>query len=296
MVAALASLFFGATVFATRFAMRETDAFTLALLRFGIGAVLLAPMLVRYGQRFSGAELRSVLILGVLSYALMPIALGEGLRFTYSSRAALIMASHSFMTLLLARWRGDEEITLRKLLGIALTLAGLAVGLTRAPSTHGDPNLWLGDALVFVAALCTAIYNVYARPLLRHHPPLVVTAGTMTAGALATVPLAAAAAWTHGLPSFTAPGWAAVLFIGTFGAAIGYGLWVWALRATTPSRVAVFLALNPLAATVLGVAYLGEPLGPEFILGMVIVWAGILVVVGSPAPSAAASDRAPARS
>ena len=66
-------------------------------------------------------------------------------------------------------------------------------------------------------------------------------------------------------------------YIGVFGAAIGYGLWVWALKHITPARVAVCLALNPLSATVLGAVLLGEPISPRFIGGLLLVAAGIVV-------------------
>lgn len=45
-------------------------------------------------------------------------------------------------------------------------------------------------------------------------------------------------------------------------------------------RVAVFLSLNPLTATLLGVALLGEPIGSAFIAGGAIVIAGIVVAHG----------------
>ena len=76
---------------------------------------------------------------------------------------------------------------------------------------------------------------------------------------------------------FTPLGWAAVLYIGTFGASVGYSLWVFALKNTTPTRVAIFLSLNPLAATLLGWALLAEPLTPRFVIGLIAVLAGIMI-------------------
>lgn len=72
--------------------------------------------------------------------------------------------------------------------------------------------------------------------------------------------------------------------MGTFGAAIGYSLWVWALERTTPTRVAIFLTLNPLTATFLGGALLDEPITWRFIAGLVVVLAGI-VITNSPEPA-----------
>jgi drug/metabolite transporter (DMT)-like permease len=66
-----------------------------------------------------------------------------------------------------------------------------------------------------------------------------------------------------------------VLFLGVCGGALAFGLWIWALRHSTPSRVAVFLALNPITAIMLGVVLLGEPVTLRLALALVMVLAGI---------------------
>ena len=52
-------------------------------------------------------------------------------------------------------------------------------------------------------------------------------------------------------------GWMAVLLIG-LSSGIGYILWLWALKHTTPTRVTVFLSLSPITASLLGALILGE--------------------------------------
>ena len=64
-------------------------------------------------------------------------------------------------------------------------------------------------------------------------------------------------------------------FLGTLGGAVGFGLWTWALQRSTPSRVAVFLALNPITAIALGALLLGEPVTIRLLLGLAAVLAGI---------------------
>ena len=82
--AALGSVFFGGMVFATRFVVAETDPVTLAFLRAAIGAACLAPVLIwGRGPRVSRQDLAGVAALGVLLYAVMPLCLAVGLRFTY---------------------------------------------------------------------------------------------------------------------------------------------------------------------------------------------------------------------
>jgi drug/metabolite transporter (DMT)-like permease len=277
--AASASLIFGGMVFSTRFVIGQTDAWTLAFLRFGIGAACLTPIaLGRRTLRLERADWIPVARLGIAGYGAMSVLLGAGLRLTYASRGSLILVSQSFLTLLFACWRGEERFTRAKLIGTGLAACGLALAVSR-PATATGPRaaMWVGDVLVFGAAVCISVYNAYSRPYLRRYPPMAFTALTMTAAGVALLPLAVGIAVARGLPTLTPVGWTAVAYIGVFGAAIGYGLWVWALKQITPTRVAVCLALNPLAATVLGAALLGEPITSRFVGGFLLVAAGIVV-------------------
>jgi drug/metabolite transporter (DMT)-like permease len=285
--AALASVFFGGMVFATRFVIGQTEPITLAFFRCGIGAACLLPVLlpVLLRERPGRARVRredwpGVAGLGLLLYTVMPVSLAIGLQYTYASRGALVLASQPFLTLLLSRWRGEERLSAAKIAGLGLTVAGLALALGGRGAGAVSPSVWLGDAVTLFAALCVSIYTVWSRPYLQRYPPLVFTALTMGVGALALLPAAGAMAWLRGWPALTPSGWAALLYIGTFGAALGYWLWCWALERTTPMRVAVFLTLNPLTATLLGVALLGEPIGLPFVAGGAIVVVGIVVAHG----------------
>jgi len=116
---------------------------------------------------------------------------------------------------------------------------------------------------------------VWSRPMLmRYGAPPVTTIG-MVAGSLALAPLAFADGFTTHLRTITPAGWGAVLFLGTLGGAVGFGLWTWALQRSTPSRVAVFLALNPITAIALGALLLGEPVTIRLLVGLAAVLSGI---------------------
>lgn len=277
--AAAASIFFGGMVFCTRFVIDQTEPLTLAFFRFGIGFVCVAPVLVRSDRpRVRRADWGAIACLGVLLYALMPILVGAGLQFNYASRGALVLASQPVFTLLLARWRGEERLTPVKLFGIVLAMGGLGLALSEGPPQTSASLIWAGDAMLFCAALCIAVYNVYSQPQLQRYPAPVFTALSMGIGALSLAPFTLGLGLAQGWPTFTPLGWIAVVYIGTFGGGIGYALWVWALAHTTPTRVAIFLTLNPLTATLLGGTFLDEPITPRFVIGLLAVLAGIVAV------------------
>jgi drug/metabolite transporter (DMT)-like permease len=61
----------------------------------------------------------------------------------------------------------------------------------------------------------------------------------------------------------------------TIGGAVTFFLWIWALEHTTPSRVAITVTMNPVAAVILGALVLAEPVTWRLLLGLAAIIAGI---------------------
>lgn len=282
--ATIACICFGASVVATRFVVQQTTPIVLAFLRYVIATVCMILLLrARAFPPMPWRDRASIVLLGVLFFGIFPWSFSASLTHLPATHVALIVATNPLVTLAFSSWRGVERITPLALTGQLLAFVGLVFALPpiAAPSAPTGAGVaaatgeWMGYVQVGITVLCGAIYNVWSRPLLLQYDPLAVTAQSMGFGALALAPLAL---W-HGLPShmaaITPAGWAAVLFLGSFGGALGFGFWIWALRKSTPSRVAVFMALNPITAISLGVVLLGEPLSVRLFAALAAVLGGI---------------------
>src|SRR2546425_10571194 len=149
---------------------------------------------------------------------------------------------------------GQERLTLAKLSGVLLTLAGVGLALgEKAYQWDGAVRAWVGELAVFLRA---------------------VSAGAMLASVGFLAVLAAGEGFFGSLPRFTAGGWLAVLYIG-IGSGGGYYLWLWALGHATATQVTVFLALSPVTATVLGAMLLGERISTPALRGLACVALGL---------------------
>lgn len=80
--------------------------------------------------------------------------------------------------------------------------------------------------------------------------------------------------------------WAALGFLGPFGGALGFFLWAFALQRTTPTRVAISIAVNPVAAAMVGALLVGERLRWNVCIGVGAVIAGIWMATRADAVSA----------
>ena len=279
LAASVASVVFGASVVATRFVVAETDPVSLAFLRYLLATLCLAPVLFRTRQlAMPRRDVVALAVLGALFFGVFPWSFSAALVYLPASRVALILATMPLVTLVISRMRGVESFTWPLIGGQVLAFMGLWLALGQPHGVDGKQDeVWLGLALMAVTVLCGALFNVFSRPYLLRYPPLHVSALTMAAGTLFLLPIAIADGRLSMLPSFTPAGWMALGFLGTFGGALGFSLWIWALQRSTPSRVAVFIALNPVTATLLGALLMHERVTPMFVAGLVCVLGGIFL-------------------
>lgn len=276
--AAAASVFFGASVVATRYVVPQTGPVVLAFVRYVVASTCLLLMLGRRAFPTMPARDRvQTVLLGVLFFGVFPWSFSASLTHLPAAQVALIVATNPLVTLALSVWRGIEPLRARAVMGQLLAFAGLVVAL--APGGNGairtDATPWIGYLEIGITVLCGATYNVWSRPLLARYDAVAISAQSMLAGTVALAPLAIMQGLFTRLAAVTPSGWGTILFLGSFGGALGFGLWIWALRHSTPSRVAVFLGLNPMTAIALGVVLLGEPASVRLLAALAMVIGGI---------------------
>jgi len=275
LAAVLSSTLGGVSVGATRHVIAATDPWTLGAFRFGIGCLLLLPI-AAFGKRPwpKPDDMVGIISLGLMYFGLFPILFNASLAFTTAARGALALSTLPLLTMVAAALAGVEAMTLRKSAGVLLAMGGVALALMSGLS-DSEAGLWRGDLLMIGAALCMALYSVWSRPYIRRCGAVPFTAVGMTAGAACLVLLA----WTTGglkaVAHFGAPEWSAIAFLGILGSAATFYLWSFALEHTTPTRVAISVTINPIAAAIFGALFLDEPIGWNHAAGVTAVMLGI---------------------
>jgi drug/metabolite transporter (DMT)-like permease len=261
---------------ATRFVIGQTAPASLAFLRYLIGCCcLVPPLLLSDGLHFERRDLVPIGLLGITQFGILIALLNFALQYIPSGRAALIFATVPLLTMLLATFLGRERLTVAKALGVLITIVGVAFTLgDKVAETGGAAHHWVGELAVLASALCGAVCSVLYRPYLRKYPPVAVSALAMLASVGFLALLATAEGFFDAWPAFTPGGWLAVVFIGA-SSGIGYYLWLWALKHTTPTKVTVFLALSPVTAALLGAVLLGERVSTMSLVGLIGVALGL---------------------
>ena len=280
---------------ASRAVVAEVPPLTLAMLRYAIGLLCLLPFIFKpFGplkpdskacaaiKRVAWQDLTAMAALGLGQFALLIALLNYGLQHVGAAQAALIFSLFPLLTLLLSAALGREAISARLVLGVLASIGGVALSL--APKLGATSvGHWWGELAVLASAGVGAICSVFYRPYLHRYPTLNVSAFAMLVSVLALALLALPEDWPALVPAMRAQAWATVTFIGA-SSGIGYYLWLYALKHESPTRVTIFLALNPLTAALLGSCLLGEAFNAWLLAALVATALGLWLATHAAAP------------
>lgn len=271
------SLIGGTAVAGTRYIVGAIDPLGLATLRYGIGALCLAPFAIAGIRRLhSRRDTLATLGLGVLFCALYPYLFTAALAHTTAARGSLVLSTLPLLTLGFAILLGREAFSWRRLTGILLAVGGLFYALS--PNLEGVTfSAWRGDLIMATAVLTQAIYNVLARPFIHRVGVLPFTAIGMCMGALVLIAFSSVSGAFDVLPTLDGTAWTAIVYLGVVGCALTFVLWSAGLRLASPALVAITVTVNPITASFLGAFYLSEPVGHQLVIGLLTVLVGIAI-------------------
>jgi drug/metabolite transporter (DMT)-like permease len=226
------------------------------------------PLRFEKGTRAAGFAVGCV-------FAFEFLCLFVALDLTAVSRASVIFYSMPVWLAIIAHFiMPDDRITPVKAVGLGLALAGVAVAiLTR---DDGAGSFW-GDLAALGAAIGWAVTAMIAKAssLSRVRPEIQlmwqvgVSAPLLLFAALFFGPLIRDIAPIH---------IAGLAFQIVVVVSAGFIFWLWLLSIYPASGVASFSFLSPVLTVALGWLLLGEEVGPNLIMALILVAIGILMV------------------
>ncbi len=240
-------------------------------------AVFLAIIIIKRSFfRFEKNKWPLLLLLSILIYPINQIFFLVGISYTLPTHAALLYASTPVWIYWLSILRKEEQPSKRKSAGIAIALIGVIAFFVE----KGIGLKWeylFGDFLIIIAVWAWAAYSVLGRPLVKEKGAFIVTASSSIIGSLIFMPLGFyfAAEFDYSKVSFV--GWSGVAYTAVLTSVIAYTLWYWAIKQFSPSRVAVFMNLQPVIAAILAFFILSERLSGGSILSGLIILLGVFI-------------------
>jgi drug/metabolite transporter (DMT)-like permease len=261
--------------------------FTLALLRVGIGTLVLLPVAFARHQRGTHLPWGTIWSMGLLGVTLYYLTFNLAMVYVSASQGALVQASIPAMTALVAVLWLRERATAMRWLGIALSVGGVLIVFSGNSSAPGQSPL-LGNSLMFASVVCWGLYTALAKRVASFEP-LVITVCVMGAGTLLLVPFSAYEIVQAGLQPLPLTGWLGLLYLGSIASGFAYAVYNASLRHLDASEVGVYTNLIPIVGVLTGILFLGEPLSLRAILGGLIVMLGVWITSRSERPDRAAA-------
>jgi len=215
--------------------------------------------------------------LGIIAYAipfaLFPLAQAH----LASGIAAIINALTPMVTALISNfWIGGERATPTKFGGVAIGFVGAAILVSPALSDGGSSQLW-AIAACLGATLCYAISLNITRSY-KHVEPTALASIALTGAAIVAIPIAF---FSEGVPVMTRPEtFGAALAIGLLSTAFTFQVMYRILPRVGATNFATTTFIAPISALIIGVTVLGETILPIQILGMFVIFFGLLFIDG----------------
>lgn len=227
-----------------------------------------------------------MLPMGFIGIGMFNGLLYTGLSSTTAMNGLLIQSAQPAVILALGALFMGDQIGRWQWTGLALSLCGVAVILTRGhPEILLNLRLNRGDGLIATGLLAWGIYSI----LLRKRPdvhPLSFLAATIILGLLLVTPLFL---WEYAGGARTNMGWdaaLAMLYVGIFPSLIAYMFFNRGVELLGSAQAGLFMNVMPLIGAGMAIALLGEAPRLFHLIGLVLVMSGVLLARRDSGPAA----------
>jgi drug/metabolite transporter (DMT)-like permease len=256
---------------ASRVAAPELGVIGLSLVRLVVAMLALLILAPALGlRRPARRDLPLVIACGFFGMAAYQVLLNWGELHVPAAPASIIVAAAPLVSVAIAAGAFGERLTVVKIVGSAVAIAGVAlVSTSRSGTTTVTSAVWI----VIGAAIVQGIYHPLTKPLLRRYSGLEVATYGMVVGVVLTAPLVGFA-WAD-LSTASAAGWWAAIYLGMVPSALGFVLWGYTVARTPVATSTSLLYLVPAAAIVIAYVWLGEAPIPAELFGGLVVVAGV---------------------
>jgi drug/metabolite transporter (DMT)-like permease len=280
----LAMLFYGGSFVSTKLALTAFGPLTVLAVRLIISSVFLVLLdsVIRFPGRPSGSaeyrrwpartDLAPILLVTLFQPILYFIAENFGLQYVSASIAAIMIATIPVFTPLIAGPLLGERLSPLGIVGLALSLAGVAVIVT--DSRLASDFTFLGLLLIFVAVLAAVGYSISVRRTPARYRPLTIVKFQSLLGLPVILLLALLIEGTpETLPSVEVG--LHLVYLGVFPSSIAFVFLSTGIRNLGASRANVFTNLVPGFTAVIAWLLVGELFTWRKVVGMLVVVAGV---------------------
>lgn len=267
------TLIWGSTWAVIKIGLAELGPLTSVGLRLLLASAImfLTAAVMRIPPLRSVKDVAQAFVVGLLLFGFNLALVYYAEQYIATGTVSLLFSSVPLITGFLGQVFLHEKVRPVQIGGMLLGIVGVGVLLY-----HGillDISLLVPMLATIGAATCASAGTVVVRSQKGAIHPVALNSVGMLAGGVTISSLAILTGEKYTLPR-TLPGILSVVYLAVFGSVVGFLLYFWLLRRWPAAKTSLVVAVLPLIAVLIGIAFLGEQLRLETVVG------GAMVVVG----------------
>ncbi|MBQ3573575.1 MAG: EamA family transporter [Clostridia bacterium] len=254
------------------------ESMQITLIRLVSGAILLVAFALIYDKSLFKISLRDIPIfiaIGILSVLMMSWLYFSAIMKSTMSVAAILLYTAPIWVLIASVFFYGEKLTSKKVLALILAFGGcIAVsGFSAGDVSVSGILFGLGSGIAY------ALYSIIGKHVLSKYSPITVTVYSFAIAAVGVLfisrPTEALDIVIH---NFDFALLMKIIGIGAVSVFVPYLLYTIGLSKTPAGKAAIMASVEPMTATVLGIAVYKEPLGIGGVVGIVMILSAIFIL------------------
>jgi drug/metabolite transporter (DMT)-like permease len=249
--------------------------------RWLIAGLILLPFSAKYLWRDLGIIKKRFLYFNLLAFlgvTCFNTLIYTAVHYTTAINAVLVNSFVPILILFVSLMIYREKPIINQISGIIISTIGIVVIMVKG-SVDGLLNFRFnpGDLLVFIAALTWALYTVLLKSLPKEIHPLSFLQGIIILGLFYMLPFYIFEYNIKGGFELNSKTFVSIGYVAIFASVIAFIFWNRAVRDVGANRAGPFIHLMPVFGTILAIIFLGEKLYLFHIVGIFLVFSGILL-------------------
>jgi len=271
----------GGVPVATKIALKDMPAFSFTFFRFVVASICIMPFFLRSKPKFHKSFYHVVLfsLFMTINVVFFPL----GVHLTTATIASTLYVFAPLIVAVLSYFLLAEKFTSKKSAGVILGFIGAIIIILLPEIEKGSVfsgNI-VGNFLIVIAVLGTALYTVFSKRFQRDYSPMQLTSIFIFTSCVALIPLACTDLFIH-------PHWWnqtslssvwSTIYTGILGTTVWYLLYQYAIKHASPLIASMVLYLQPITTFLWASLLLGEHITSGFIIGALLAFIGVYLTI-----------------
>lgn len=244
------------------------------------GALILFLLLAQFRKtdKIEKKDFWRLALCGLFGVAGNQLMFFYGLNLTSPINAAIIMTSNPILVMIFAAVIIKAKITVTKLAGVFLGLAGAAALILHGKTLSVESDGLVGDLFIFLNGTSYALYLVLVKPLMSKYSPITVIKWVFIFGAFYVFPFGFQEVQSVEWSTFDPSIWYAFTFVVVGTTFLAYLFNIYGLKRLNPTTVSTYIYSQPLIATIIAMLFQDGKLTAVKVLSALLIFSGVYLV------------------